>query len=52
MMEYARERCRERGCYKMALSSNLARDEAHRFYESLGFDKHGFSFRMPIDPSR
>jgi len=50
MMEFALERCRERGCYKMALSSNLSRDAAHRFYESLGFEKHGYSFRVPIDP--
>ena len=50
MMEFARERCRERGCYKMVLSSNLAREDAHHFYESFGFEKHGFSFRLPIDP--
>ncbi len=46
MMEFALERCREKGCYKLTLSSNLRRAEAHRFYESLGFRKHGFSFLM------
>lgn len=46
MMEHARALCRERGCYKMALSSNLVREEAHAFYEHLGFEKHGFSFRI------
>ena len=46
MMEHARGLCRARGCYKMALSSNLVREEAHAFYEHLGFEKHGYSFRI------
>lgn len=46
MMAFARERCRQHGCYKMALSSNLKRDEAHRFYDQLGFERHGYSFRI------
>ena len=37
MMEHARAECRQAGCYKLALSSNLRREDAHRFYESLGF---------------
>ena len=44
MMRDALERCRQRGCYKLVLSSHLQRDNAHRFYEGLGFSKHGFSF--------
>ena len=44
MMEHAREQCRLAGCYKMALSSNLAREGAHRFYDALGFERHGYSF--------
>ena len=44
MMEHAREECRRAGCYKLALSSNLRREDAHRFYDSLGFERHGFSF--------
>ena len=44
MMSFAMQRCREAGCYKMALSSHLSREKTHQFYESLGFDKHGFSF--------
>jgi GNAT superfamily N-acetyltransferase len=44
MMEHAREQCRAAGCYKMALSSNLNREGAHRFYDSLGFERHGYSF--------
>jgi GNAT superfamily N-acetyltransferase len=48
MMQHALAICRQKGCYKMMLSSNLRRTGAHAFYESLGFEKHGYSFR--IDP--
>ena len=44
MMRFAMQRCAERRCYKLALSSHLRRDDAHRFYEGLGFAKHGYSF--------
>ncbi|MDX1345505.1 MAG: GNAT family N-acetyltransferase [Sedimenticolaceae bacterium] len=50
MMEHALGICRQKGCYKMMLSSNLRRTGAHAFYESLGFEKHGYSFR--IDPEQ
>ena len=46
MMEHARLLCRTRGCYKMALSSNLKRERAHVFYDGLGFERHGYSFRV------
>jgi GNAT superfamily N-acetyltransferase len=45
MMRYAWNLCQRAGCYKLTLSSNLKRHRAHAFYESLGFKKHGFSFR-------
>lgn len=38
------------GCYKMMLSSNLKRADAHRFYERLGYRQHGFSFTIDICP--
>jgi GNAT superfamily N-acetyltransferase len=44
MMEHAKEKAREAGCYKLALSSNRKRTAAHAFYESLGFVQHGLSF--------
>lgn len=34
----------EAGCYKLALSSNASRTQAHAFYERLGFRRHGLSF--------
>ncbi len=46
MMEHALEQCRKAGCYKLALSSNTKRGEAHQFYESLGFERHGYSFAV------
>jgi len=49
MMEFAMEQCKKKGCYKMALSSNVQREEAHLFYESLGFKKHGYSFVVELD---
>jgi len=38
------------GCYKLALSSNLARRGAHRFYSRLGWKRthYGFSLEPPI----
>ena len=48
MMAFAMQHARERGCYKLALSSNLGRAEAHAFYRSLGFEQHGLSFRIGI----
>ena len=49
MMAYAMKKCKEAGCYKLTLSSNTVRDKAHKFYESLGFKKHGYSFTVDID---
>jgi ribosomal protein S18 acetylase RimI-like enzyme len=48
MMQHAGLVCKEAGCYKMMLSSNLKRTEAHAFYDSLGFERHGYSFLVQI----
>jgi GNAT superfamily N-acetyltransferase len=50
MMRFAMNRAREKGCYKLVLSSNKNREEAHRFYENLGFQKHGYSFLVELNP--
>jgi GNAT superfamily N-acetyltransferase len=47
-MQFAVDRSREKGCYKLMLSSNAKRERAHAFYESLGFERHGFSFRVNL----
>jgi GNAT superfamily N-acetyltransferase len=48
MMAHALEECRKAGCYKLALSSNVKRKAAHQFYESLGFERHGYSYVMSV----
>jgi GNAT superfamily N-acetyltransferase len=49
MMAHAIGLGRERGCYKMVISSNFKRPKAHAFYESLGFERHGYSFRLTLE---
>jgi GNAT superfamily N-acetyltransferase len=44
MMNYAMEISKKHGCYKLMLSSNTTRERAHKFYEKLGFARHGYSF--------
>ncbi len=46
MMEFAMQEARRNHCYKLVLSSNAKRERAHRFYDSIGFDRHGYSFRV------
>jgi GNAT superfamily N-acetyltransferase len=48
MMAHAIDLCRDRGCYKIVISSNFKRPKAHAFYESLGFERHGYSFRLTL----
>jgi GNAT superfamily N-acetyltransferase len=46
MMEHVMGLAKEAGCYKIMLTSDNRRQEAHRFYESLGFraSAHGFRY--------
>jgi len=37
-MNIAIEYAKEQGRYKVTLQSGIKREEAHRFYESVGFD--------------
>ena len=49
LMQHAREQCQLAGCYKFVLSSNSRREAAHKFYNSLGLKRHGFSFLAEIE---
>lgn len=46
MLKQAMRIAAEAGCYKLMLSSNLKRIDAHRFYERLGFSQHGVGFSI------
>ncbi|WP_094604131.1 hypothetical protein SPSIL_045800 [Sporomusa silvacetica DSM 10669] len=49
LMESAAKLCQDYGCYKIVLSSNLARQQAHAFYRRLGWQQThiGFSIALP-----
>ncbi len=48
MMQAAMDLARDKGCYKLVLSSNAKRVRAHAFYERLGFTRHGISFSVTL----
>jgi GNAT superfamily N-acetyltransferase len=43
------ERARGRGCYRVQLTSNRQRQDAHRFYESLGFAPSHVGYKLRLD---
>ncbi|EUB94861.1 GCN5-related N-acetyltransferase [Rhizobium sp. CF080] len=48
MIHHAIEEARRRDCRTVQLTSNMARTDAHRFYERLGFAKSHFGFKMKL----
>ena len=48
MIRFAMEKAKGEKCYKLALSCSINRDRAHKFYESLGFERHGYSFLVKL----
>jgi GNAT superfamily N-acetyltransferase len=48
LIEHAEGLAREAGCYKLSLTSNKRRKDAHRFYESLGFGRTHEAFRKDL----
>jgi GNAT superfamily N-acetyltransferase len=49
LMAAALERAGTLGCYRLQLTSNMARPEAHRFYEALGFAPSHRGFKRSVD---
>ena len=49
MIEWAVERCRERGCRMAQLTSKLDRIDAHRFYERMGWHKSHAGFKLQLE---
>ena len=50
LVQAAEQVLTERGCGLVEVTSNLARTEAHRFYEKLGYERT--SWRFAIDPEK
>ncbi len=46
LMNYIIAEAKEAGCYKIMLTSNKRREQAHEFYRSLGFDASAHGFRL------
>lgn len=49
MLRWAVEQCRARGCRLVQLTTNLARDDAQRFYEANGFARSHVGFKLTLD---
>lgn len=49
LMRFAMAEAERLGCYKLALTSNRQRDDAHRFYRRLGFRRRHKAFRIEFD---
>jgi GNAT superfamily N-acetyltransferase len=49
LMAYAEAQARAAGCYKIALTSNRRRADAHRFYERLGYERTHQGFTKYFD---
>jgi len=49
LMRDAIARARALGCYRVQLTSNTARPDAHRFYERLGFVPSHLGFKLLLD---
>ena len=50
LMRHAIQAARRAGCYKVSLTSNKRREDAHRFYERLGFQRTHEAFRLNLEP--
>lgn len=46
LMQEGIERAREAGAYKLALCSNLEREESHSFYRSIGMEQSHAGFEV------
>ena len=49
MMNFARDRAQALHCYKLSLTSNAQRTNAHAFYTQCGMMQHGVSFRFALE---
>ncbi|MDP5278116.1 GNAT family N-acetyltransferase [Sphingomonas sp. DG1-23] len=52
LIAWAVERCRDRDCFLVQLTSSNARTDAHRFYERLGWTKSHTGFKLKLREPR
>ena len=48
LLEWAMDKCRERGCRIVQLTTNKSRTNAHRFYERLGFKASHIGYKLEL----
>lgn len=48
LIRWCLERARERGCFRAQLTSDLRRDDAHRFWAKCGFTHTHAGFKMRL----
>ncbi|SFO46944.1 Ribosomal protein S18 acetylase RimI [Mesorhizobium sp. NFR06] len=48
LFEWAIDKCRERGCRIVQLTTNKSRLDAHRFYERLGFKASHVGYKLEL----
>ena len=48
MIEWAIDRCRERGCRIVQLTTDKSRKDAHRLYERLGFEASHEGYKLKL----
>jgi GNAT superfamily N-acetyltransferase len=48
MMRWTIERARERGAHMVQLTTHKSREDAHRFYERLGFEKSHMGMKLRL----
>jgi GNAT superfamily N-acetyltransferase len=48
LVRAAISRARVLGCYRVQLTSNTVREDAHRFYQRLGFVPSHVGFKLPL----
>lgn len=48
LITWAVEKCRKRGCSLVQLTTDMRRQDAHRFYERLGFSASHTGFKLEL----
>jgi GNAT superfamily N-acetyltransferase len=52
LLQFAIDVCRSKCCFELSMSSRLGNEDAHRFYESVGLRKKGYTFAVKTAPDR